>query len=155
MRITFEFYRTIFFLGIIINLLGCASVEVIDASEKSYTIGAQKVVKEGDLILSESQGEMTKRKNWVGVINSSDGWGPIQRSYAEGFLRKELRYLGITGQEIHIMYLEYRERSKIPAVEESISVDLNSTNTINFKGYKLQVIEVNNTDVTFIVLTSE
>lgn len=132
-------------------LSGCASTVLESKRFQSYEIGQTKTATIGDAFLVDQDGELIKTKQWVGLINSPDGWG-ITSHYSANFIRKELLYSGRTGNTIEIAYREFRGGFAAPAFSQNLKYDLSESRTIQFQKFSIEVINADNQRITYKVL---
>lgn len=73
--------------------------------------------------------------------------------YAElGSFKQELIYSGRSGSTISLNYREYKDDFIRPAFFQEARYDLNESDTISFKDFRIKVLKANNNQIDFIVL---
>lgn len=101
-------------------LTGCGATVVKEASlNKSYTLGQEATANRDELMAFKEQGVVEKKKRWVGILNSPDGYEVISRKYSPDFLRQELFYRGKSGASITIEYRELHAGNLMPENSET------------------------------------
>lgn len=135
----------------IFAVTGCTSINTIDHDYKDYILGEVKTVAVGGTMLSEQNGEIKEIKEWVGVLNSIDGWR-TREEYSPQFYRKELLYNGIGGENISISYREYRQGLASPAFYQNLQYSLDYSDEIRFQNYLIKVITADNQYIEFKVV---
>lgn len=63
-----------------------------------------------------------------------------------------LLYNGRVGNKINIGYREFNKTSARPAFSNDVEYDLNTSSTIGYKGAKLEVIDADNSSITYKVI---
>jgi hypothetical protein len=144
--------RKIAISGLLLLLLsGCATSTLESKTYKSYAVGQTKTATIGDAFLVDQNGSISTVKEWVGVLNSPDGWRVSQRA-SQDFIRKELLYSGKSANTIKVSYREFRGGYAAPAFSQNLEYDLNESSTINFQRFTLQVLSATNQTITYKVL---
>lgn len=134
-----------------ILLAGCATSTLQSKTFKSYRVGETKTVTIGDAFLTDQNGSVSTVREWVGVLNSPDGWRVSQRA-SQDFVRKELLYSGKSANTIKVSYREFRGGFAAPAFSQNLEYDLNESKTINFQKFTLEVLSATNQAITYKVL---
>jgi hypothetical protein len=132
--------------------VACATSNTQILSTRSYDLGVVQSATIGNPMLVDQIGSVTKRKEWVGIAFSKDGWKHTEE-YSSDFLRKELIYSGKSGSVIEIAYREFRGVLAAPAFYQNVKYDLAESNTISFQKYKMQVIDASNQSISYKVLS--
>ncbi len=70
----------------------------------------------------------------------------------EGTWRRELIYTGRSGSTIGVTYREYANDFARPAFFQDLKYDLDDSDTIVFRDWRLRVIEANNQHIRFAVV---
>jgi hypothetical protein len=145
--------RTIVSIGaLLLALSGCATSTLQSKTFKSYRVGETKVATIGDAFLTDQNGSIRTVREWVGIINSPDGWRVSQQA-SQDFVRKELLYSGKSANTIKVSYREFRGGYAAPAFSQNLEYDLNESSTINFQRFTLQVISATNQTITYKVIS--
>jgi len=103
-------------------------------------------------MLIDQIGSVTKKKEWVGIAFSKDGW-KYTEEYSGDFLRKELIYSGKSGSVIEIAYREFRGGLAAPAFYQNVKYDLAESKSISFQKYKMEVLDATNQTISYKVLS--
>lgn len=74
-----------------------------------------------------------------------------QKVSIQGDMRQELVYQGKTKDAIKIKYLEYAVDMAKPASAQDLTYNLTESNTIEFKGMLMNIIEATEDDILFVV----
>ena len=135
----------------VLLLQGCATSTLESKTFKSYRVGETKTVTIGDAFLTDQNGSISTVREWVGVLNSPDGWRVSQKA-SQDFVKKELLYSGKSGNTIKISYREFRGGFAAPAFSQNLEYDLNESKTINFQKFTLEVLSATNQAITYKVL---
>ncbi len=69
-------------------------------------------------------------------------------------VRQELLYDGRTGSAVKFSYREFDQDSARPAFTQDVQYDLNDSQTIGFKGARVQIVKATNTQLTYVVLAT-
>ena len=97
----------------------------------------------------------------VGYIGDGDVKGTIpitniqqtvKEEWSEGSFKRDLVYTGISKSIISILYREFKDNIARPAFSQEIKYDLNEGNIIGYQGSRFEIINANNTGITFKVL---
>jgi hypothetical protein len=70
------------------------------------------------------------------------------------YFRQELVYNGKSGNSIKFTYREYVDNLARPAFTQEAQYDLSESNTIGFKGARIEVIKATNTNIEYKILSS-
>ncbi len=132
---------------------GCASTAFERKSYRLYEIGKEATAKVGTPMLVREEGTIEKRRRWVGILNSPNGWETIGTEYSDDYKRKKLIYLGSSGSTINVAYRVYRAGSTVPEQQESLTFDLSESNTITVKNFKLKVLKADGDSISYIVIS--
>jgi hypothetical protein len=132
-------------------LVGCATSTLQSKTFKSYRVGETKTATIGDAFLTDQNGSVSTVREWVGVLNSPDGWRVSQRA-SQDFVRKELLYSGKSANTIKVSYREFRGGFAAPAFSQNLEYDLNESKTINFQKFTLEVLSATNQAITYRVV---
>lgn len=132
-------------------LVGCATTTLQNKKFKSYKVGETKTATIGDAFLTDQDGSISTVREWVGVLNSPDGWRVSERA-SQDFVRKELLYSGKSANTIKVSYREFRGGFAAPAFSQNLEYDLNESKTINFQKFTLEVLSATNQTITYKVL---
>lgn len=136
---------------LLLTVSGCATSTLQSKTFKSYTVGQTKTATIGDAFLGDQNGTVSTVREWVGVLNSPDGWRVSQKA-SEDFVRKELLYSGKSANTIKVSYREFRGGYAAPAFSQNLEYDLNESRTVNFQRFTLEVISATNQAITYKVL---
>jgi hypothetical protein len=132
-------------------LAGCATTTLESQTYKSYSIGVLKNATIGDAFIVDQDGTVSTVKRWVGVLNSPDGW-QITNVYSPDYVKKELIYGGKSGSTIEVTYREFRGGYAAPAFYQNLKYDLNSSSTIRFQNFTIQIQQADNQTIVYSVL---
>ena len=133
-------------------LSGCGATVVKEASlNKSYLLGQKASANRDELMAFKEQGVVEKKKRWVGILNSPDGYEVISRKYSPDFLRQELIYKGKSGESINIEYRELHAGSLMPETQDTMTFDLALSDAIVVKNFHLQILQANDKTISYIV----
>jgi hypothetical protein len=72
---------------LLLTVSGCATSTLQSKTFKSYTVGQTKTATIGDAFLVDQNGTVSTVREWVGVLNSPDGWRVSQKA-SEDFVRR-------------------------------------------------------------------
>ena len=142
-RHAFNFYISLFF---VIVFVGCGYGHTA-TRVKSYTIGQTLSSAVGlPMIVSEDKITMVPKK-----INRA--MGRKEKITNNSSWREELIYTGKSGSVITISYREYSMNMARPAFFQELKYDLDSSSTIVFKNYRLNIIDANNEKIVFVIIS--
>jgi len=153
-----NFYRMNTWLGLLLVgtfaalISGCASTALESKSYRLYEIGKEATAKVGTPMLVREEGTIEKKRRWVGILNSPDGWETIGTEYLDDYKRKKLIYQGSSGSTIKVTYRVYRAGSTVPEQQESLTFDLSESNAITVKNFKLKVLKADKDSISYIVI---
>ncbi len=97
----------------------------------------------------------------VGYIADGDTKGTVpilniqnttKEEWSEGSFKRDLVYAGISKNIITILYREYKDNIARPAFSQEIKYDLDEGKIIGYQGSRFEIINANNTGITFKVL---
>lgn len=131
---------------------GCASTALETKSYRSHVIGKQATAKVGTPMLIREEGSIEKKRRWVGMLNSPNGWETIGTKYSDDFKRKELIYQGSSGSTIKVTYRVFRAGSAMPEQQESLTFDLSESSAIVVKDFRLKVLKADGDSISYIVI---
>ncbi|CAE6843421.1 hypothetical protein [Paraburkholderia domus] len=133
-------------------LAGCMTTTLQSQTYKSYSVGVSRTATIGDAFIVDQNGTVSTIKRWVGVLNSLDGW-QINNVYSQDWVKKELIYGGKSGSTIEVTYREFRGGYAAPAFYQNLKYDLNSSATIRFQKFTIQVQQADNQTIVYTVLS--
>jgi hypothetical protein len=76
----------------------------------------------------------------------------MDRFYAPGSKKKELIYNGKSKTNVKFLYREFVDALQEPKMQQDVQYDLLESNTINFQGFTVEVIEATNSLIKFKVV---
>ncbi|AOY92229.1 hypothetical protein BKK79_10905 [Cupriavidus sp. USMAA2-4] len=126
----------------------CASTVVEQRAFKSYAVGREVSTTTGSVMLVDQNGYITKRRVWVGLLNSPDGWRELEQPSAD-YIRKELIYSGIAGTTIELSYREFRQGYAAPAFYQSVRYDLAQSRTVRFQNFTVDILSADNQRIRY------
>jgi len=145
-------FIVIFFIVSVALLSGCGATVVKEESlNKSYMLGQKASTNIDELMAFKEHGVVEKKKRWVGILNSPDGYEVISRKYSPDFLRQELIYKGKSGESIKIEYRELHAGSLMPESQDTMTFDLASSDAIVIKNFQLQILQASEKSISYIV----
>jgi hypothetical protein len=131
---------------------GCASTALETRSYRSHEIGKQATAGVGTPMLISEEGTIEKKRRWVGISNSPDGWETIGTTYSDDFNRKELIYQGRTGSTIKVTFRLFRAGSVMPEQQEDLMFNLLQSTSIIVKDFRLKVFKADENSITYMVI---
>ncbi len=141
------------FIGALATLFsGCASTALETKTYRSHEIGKQATAEVGTPMLIREDGNIEKKRRWVGVLNSPDGWETIGTKYSDDYKRTELIYQGSSGSTIKLTSRVFRAGTAIPEQQESLTFDLSESDTILVKDFRLKVLKADEDAISYIVI---
>ncbi len=72
----------------------------------------------------------------------------------EASFQQTLIYSGRVGNKINVGYREFSSNTARPAFNNDVEYDLSSSNRIGYKGAEIEVLEANNTGITYKVIST-
>ena len=139
--------------SLIALLAGCASTAFENRSYRSQEIGKEATAKIGTPMLIREEGTIEKKRRWVGLLGSPDGWETIGTNYSKNFKRTELIYQGSPGSAINVIYRVFRPGSAMAEKQESLTFDLSVSHVIIVDDFQIKVLEADADSITYIVLS--
>ncbi|WP_319526317.1 hypothetical protein [uncultured Desulfosarcina sp.] len=133
-------------------VFGCASTARETKSNASYEIGKETAAKIGTPMLIREEGTVEKKRRWVGLLNSPDGWETIGTEYSDDYKRMELIYRGGSGTKINVTYRVFRAGSVVPEQSEDLAFDLSESGTIVVQSFRIKVLQADESSIDYIVL---
>lgn len=146
-----KYTKFIIILSIVIFILGCATMYTNKQYLKNYTINSEKQINIGVPMIKFENITYIEGKRWVGILNSKDGWEHYKYATDDSFL-EELIYTGRSGNTIFISYREYKKEFARPAFFQELKYDLEKSDIIVFRNYKIKVLDATNEYIRFLVL---
>lgn len=134
-----------------ITTFGCASQTLERVDYQSYTLGQVRSSSIGEAFLVDQDGTRETVKNWVGLMNSSDGW-KVEQRYSADYVRKELLYAGMHDNVIEVSYREFRGGMAAPAFFQNLKYDLDESQTIRFQNFQIEVLEASNQEFKYRII---
>jgi hypothetical protein len=131
-------------------LAGCASTVLERKALRSYSVGVVQTATVGEVFIVNQDGHIETVKNWVGILNSPDGW-KIEKRYSTDFLRQELIYAGKSGSTIDISYREFRGGLAAPAFFQNLKYDLAESMTSRFRNFVINMRQADNQKLTYLI----
>lgn len=132
-------------------LSGCASTVIEQRTFKSYTVGRDLTATTGSVMFTDQNGYITKRRVWVGILNSPDGWKTTTEP-SEDFYKKELIYSGLSGTTVELNYREFRQGYAAPAFYQSVKYDLAESKTVQFQNFTIDIIAADNRQIRYKIV---
>ena len=133
-------------------IVGCASTARETRSYRSYETGKQSKAGVGAPMLIRESGTIEKKRRWVGILRSPDGWETIGTKYADDFSRKEVVYQGRSGTLIKVIYRVFHAGSAVPVHQENLTFDLSESNLIVVKDFRLKVLKTGEDSILYVVI---
>ena len=72
--------------------------------------------------------------------------------YEQNYFKQEFIYNGKIGGSLKFIYREYLDDYARPAFMQELQYDITESKVIGFKGLRIEIIDVNNTSITYKVL---
>ena len=145
--------KSIFVVFCMVFFVSCATTTTRRKEYfKSYSINAEQQANIGASMLTFKDITYIEGKRWVGFLYSNDGWEHFKYPSDDSF-KEELIYTGRSGTTIHISYREYKKDFARPAFYQELTYDLEKSDIIMFRNYKIKVLAATNEYIQFIVLT--
>lgn len=120
-----------------IALLGCSSFGLINYYDADYVLSQTKETAVGSPMFFFERGLISK-----GMMSDK-----VQDSFKE-----ELIYSGIDGTTIQITFREFRQDMIRQGFTQYLKYDLTNSDTIQFKDFKIKVLQANNSSIRFTVV---
>ena len=141
------------FMSIVVAmaLAACASTTLDRETFKSYYLHQQRTVNIGEAFLVDQDGTVETRREWVGILNSPDGWRE-NKVYSKDWIRKELIYSGRTGNTLEVSYREFRGGYAAPAFFQNLKYDLDRSKVLRFQKFTVEVLSATNESITYKVI---
>jgi hypothetical protein len=118
---------------------------------RSYTLNIEHNTSVGSPLIETERLQYVEVKQWVGILNSSDGWQRT-RVLTDDSFRESLIYTGRSGNTLRVSYREYRKDLARPAFFQDLTYDLGQSDIIVFRRYRVRVLEATNQFIRFEVL---
>lgn len=141
-----------FGLPLLLILSACASQQYDLVENQNYSVGIEKTVAVGAVMIMKERIVWIEQKRWVGILYSSDGWERSRQATDESF-REELIYTGRAGDTVAITYREYKKEFARPAFYQNLTYDVSRSQEVVFRNYRLKLLAADNAGIRFIVLS--
>lgn len=128
------------------GLSGCASTQLSSVPLRSYTVGQTLRAPVGGILLTAQTGQINTVRQWVGILNSPDGWAVSERPTLD-YVKKELLYSGAVGSTIELGYREFRGGYAAPAFYQSVKYDLAQSKLVTFQNFQIDVTSATNSEM--------
>jgi len=132
-------------------LAGCASTTLNKVRFSSYQLGVERTATIGAPFLVDQKGEVATVKQWVGLLNSPNGWA-IREQYSADYLRRELLYSGRSGSTVEITYREFRGGLAAQPFYQNLKYDLAASRQIRFQNFTIDVIDADNQSIRYKIV---
>jgi hypothetical protein len=137
---------------VLLALLSCCGSTAREIrSNRSYELGKESTARVGGPMLVLEEGTVEKKRRWVGILRSPDGYETIGTTYSDDFRRKELIYQGGAGSRIEVAYRVFRAGSALPELQERLTFDLSESGAILVKEFRLKVLAADKDSIRYIV----
>lgn len=145
--------KSIYFLSLLSLFIfeGCSSTSEKHFDEK-FPLGGSVTVTQGHIIASNLKGDTETRRNWVGIMNSEDGWGPGYIEFSDDFMETKLYYLGAQEPNFFLMYREYRMGNEQPSVNQVEDFDWNESPYAALGDFYVKLDNIDGKQATFSLL---
>jgi hypothetical protein len=92
----------------------------------------------------------------VNITNNASGYVSFKKltSLAENSFQQTLIYSGCTDDMVTLGYREFSNNNARPAFNNDVEYDLKSSKIIGYKGARIEVIEADNQNITYKVLSN-
>lgn len=133
-------------------LAGCASTTLNKVQLSSYKVGVEQTSTIGAPFIVDQKGEVATVKQWVGLLNSPNGW-LVRQQYSADYLRRELLYSGRSGSTVEITYREFRGGMAAQPFYQNLKYDLAASRQIRFQNFAIDVIEADNQSIWYKIVS--
>ena len=77
---------------------------------------------------------------------------PTTKRYSPESFKLELLYLGLAGGDIRVSYREYRDDIARPAFFQELTYNLDSSDVIRYRNFRIKVLNATNEEIEYILL---
>ena len=135
-----------------LSIYSCATFTSRKVFYKNYSINAVKQANVSAPMITYKNIIYIEGREWVGIAFSADGYRYYKEMTDDSF-QEDLIYTGRSANTIHVSYREYRKELARPAFFQELRYDLDKSDTIVFRNYRIKVIEATNEIIKYKVLT--
>lgn len=133
-------------------LAGCASTTLNKVQLSSYKLGIEQTSTIGAPFIVDQKGEVATVKQWVGLLNSPNGYA-VRQQYSADYLRRELLYSGRSGSTVEITYREFRGGMAAQPFYQNLKYDLAASRQIRFQNFTIDVIAADNQSIRYKIVS--
>jgi hypothetical protein len=135
-----------------IALSGCASTTLNKVQYSSYRLGVEQTSTIGAPFIVDQKGQVATVRQWVGLLNSSNGYA-VREQYSADYLRRELLYSGRSGSTVEITYREFRGGMAAQPFYQNLKYDLSASSQIRFQNFAIDVIAADNQSIRYKIVS--
>jgi len=119
-------------------IAGCASKDVRRVNNLTVPVGQESTAIVGVPFVSHEYGTIESNSQWQGVM-----FGGMHHSTHHGkdYRLVHIYYGGIQDSVVTLLYQETIGESETPHISKPYTVDVNKTDSINIRGYKVTIHE--------------
>jgi len=114
-------------------------------------MGVSVTTEKGNPMVVQESGTIEKKRRWVGLLRSPNGWETMETNYGDDFTREELIYEGHPGSAIKISHRIFHAGSVIPAKNETLTFDISTSDTVCIEKTCLKILDADDAHIVFIV----
>lgn len=132
------------------SLTACSMQE--RTAYQAHSIGTDTTVTVGSSVIDVQRGTMRTTRQWVGLMQSPDGWLSTN-SYTPDYYRRTLTYAGKIGSVIELEYSESKGTLTESHISRTIKYDLDETRTLTFQEFRIEVLAADASSIRFRLLS--
>lgn len=133
-------------------ITGCSYITTRrDVHFKSYTLNIEEQSSLGTPMITSELTQYAGGSRKYDLAEEQDQWQSFEYPTEHPF-KEQLIYNGRSENIITISYKLYKKKLSFPSSSQELSFDLGSSDIIEFKNYKIRVLNATNEYIRFMVL---
>jgi hypothetical protein len=134
-------------------IAGCSYLKTTRTTNlKSYTINVDEQSTTGVPMITAGHITYATASGKHDLSEEQDRWKSYEYETGDNF-KEELVYEGRSGNTIHFLYKKYKKVLSHPSSSESVTFDLESSDTVAFRNYKIKVLNATKEYIRFRVIS--
>jgi hypothetical protein len=134
-------------------IAGCSYLKTTRTSNlKSYTLNVDDQSTTGVPMITAGHITYATATGKHELSEEQDNWTSYEYETGDNF-KEELVYEGRSGNTIHFLYKKYIKILSHPSSSENLTFDLDSSDTVAFRNYKIKVLNATKEYIKFRVIS--
>ena len=143
----------LFILCCIAMIAGCSYLKSTRTTKlKSYTLNVNEQSTTGVPMITAGYTTYATATGKHELSEEQDRWKSYEYETGDNF-KEELVYEGRSGNTIHFLYKKYKKVLSHPSSSENLTFDLDSSDTIAYRNYKIKVLNATKEYIRFRVIS--